>query len=114
MSRIACDALSSPEQRERSFVFTVGSARFLGLLTSGVSFNYALARVENNRTKDQTECKRNVPISVNAYLWIMDRDRGRVLERQASGVAVKRYRYDRCIGVVEVTEGQFRAARREP
>lgn len=50
----------------------------------------------------------------NAYLRIMDRDRGRVLERQASWVAVKRYRYDRCMGVVEVTEGQFTAAWREP
>ena len=44
----------------------------------------------------------------------MDRDRGRVLERQASWVAVKRYRYDRRVRIVEVTEGQFTAARREP
>ena len=49
-----------------------------------------------------------------AYLRVMDRDRGRVLERQASRVAVKRYRYDRRMGIVEVTESQFAAARREP
>lgn len=49
-----------------------------------------------------------------AYLGVMDRDRGRVLERQASRVAVKRYRYDRCMRIVEVTESQFAAARREP
>lgn len=44
----------------------------------------------------------------------MDRNGGRVLERHAARVTVKRYRYDRCLGVVEVTEGQFIAARREP
>lgn len=51
---------------------------------------------------------------LDTYLGIMDRDRGRVLERHAARVTVKRYRYDRCLGVVEVTEGQFIAARREP
>lgn len=55
-----------------------------------------------------------VGFPVDAYLWVMDRDRGRVLERQAARITVKRYRYDLCMGVVEVTEGQFTAARREP
>lgn len=54
------------------------------------------------------------PLVGDTYLGIMDRDRGRVLERHAARVTVKRYRYDRCLGVVEVTEGQFIAARREP
>lgn len=54
------------------------------------------------------------PPKLDTYLGIMDRDGGRVLERHAARVTVKRYRYDRCLGVVEVTEGQFIAARREP
>lgn len=63
--------------------------------------------------KDQTEYKNRL-ISVNAYLGVMDRDRRGVLERQAARVAIKRYRYDRCVGIVEVTKRQLSAARREP
>lgn len=77
---------------------------------------------KNLAAKDQTKCKRGIlllllspfPLVGDTYLGIMDRDRGRVLERHAARVTVKRYRYDRCLGVVEVTEGQFIAARREP
>lgn len=65
--------------------------------------------------KNESQYTFNLPSTwMYAYLGVMDRDRGRVLERQASRVAVKRYRYDRRMGIVEVTESQFAAARREP